>query len=118
VAGQGWIDGDRLGILAPLLELLGDVAGQAVLGTGCGEGYLARVLAGCGARVTGPNFTPNLIARARERTPDGSIAYAVADLSETLPAYDGGSTRSRATWLLSRRTGLARELPTDATDDG
>jgi 2-polyprenyl-3-methyl-5-hydroxy-6-metoxy-1,4-benzoquinol methylase len=85
---QGGVDGDPLGILAPLLELLGDVTGQAVLDAGCGEGYLARVLAGRGARVTGLDLAPNLIARARERTPDGSIAYAVADLSEPLPAYE------------------------------
>jgi 2-polyprenyl-3-methyl-5-hydroxy-6-metoxy-1,4-benzoquinol methylase len=86
---QGGVAGDPLGILGPLLELLGDVAGQAVLDAGCGEGYLARVLAARGARVTGLDRAPSLIARARERTPDGSIAYAVADLGEPLPAHEG-----------------------------
>jgi 2-polyprenyl-3-methyl-5-hydroxy-6-metoxy-1,4-benzoquinol methylase len=84
---QGGGDGDPLGILAPLLELLGDVAGQDVLDAGCGEGYLARVLAARGARVVGLDLAPSLIARARERTPDGSIAYGVADLSTPQPPY-------------------------------
>lgn len=34
-----------------LLALLGDVIGRRVLDAGCGEGYLARILAARGARV-------------------------------------------------------------------
>ena len=50
---QGGVDGDPFGLLPPLLELLGDITGCRVLDAGCGEGYLARVLAARGARVTG-----------------------------------------------------------------
>ena len=82
-------DGDPLGILPPLLDLLGDVAGRAVLDAGCGEGYLARILAARGARVTGIDLSPRLVALARARDPQGAIAYQVADLSGPLPGAAG-----------------------------
>ena len=50
--------GDDLGILPHLLALLGDVSGRRVLDAGCGEGYLARILAARGARVTGIDLSP------------------------------------------------------------
>ena len=50
---QDALEGDPFGILPPLLAQLGDVTGQEVLDAGCGEGYLARILAARGARVTG-----------------------------------------------------------------
>ncbi len=66
------------GILAPLLDLLGDVRGQAVLDAGCGGGFLARILAARGAHVTGI-----------DRDPQHTIAYRVADLSRPLPDLAG-----------------------------
>ncbi len=83
------VEGDSLGILPHLLDLLGDLAGRRVLDAGCGEGYLARVLAARGARVTGIDLSPRLIALAREQDPRGEIAYRVADLSAPLPAEVG-----------------------------
>jgi len=71
--------------LTILLDLLGDVRGRAVLDAGCGEGYLARILAARGAQVTGIDLSPGLIAIARERDPQHAIAYRVADLSHPLP---------------------------------
>lgn len=50
---HGGPDGDPSGLLPPLLGLLGDITGRRVLDAGCGDGYLARVLAARGARVTG-----------------------------------------------------------------
>src|ERR671936_1815404 len=81
IARREQADLERDAILCRMLDLLGDLTGREVLDAGCGEGYLARVLAARGARVTGLDLAPSLIARARERTPDGSIAYDVADLS-------------------------------------
>jgi SAM-dependent methyltransferase len=75
--------------LAALLDLLGDVAGRAVLDAGCGEGFLARILAVRGARVTGVDLSPRLIALARERDPQGAITYRVADLSQPVPDLAG-----------------------------
>ena len=73
------------GLLRELLELLGDVSGLLVLDAACGDGYLTRVLADRGARVTGIDIGPRLIERASRRDPDGSIDYRVADLSKGLP---------------------------------
>lgn len=81
------VAGDPL--LQRLLDLLGDVAGRRVLDAACGDGYLARVLAARGARVTGMDLGPRLIERARLRDPDGAIDYRVADLSRPLPGESG-----------------------------
>jgi 2-polyprenyl-3-methyl-5-hydroxy-6-metoxy-1,4-benzoquinol methylase len=78
-------DGDPFGILPPLLDLLGELTGQTVLDAGCGEGYLARVLASRGASVTGIDLAPRLIEDARRKDPDGTIEYRLADLSQPLP---------------------------------
>jgi 2-polyprenyl-3-methyl-5-hydroxy-6-metoxy-1,4-benzoquinol methylase len=55
-------------IMARLLDLLGELDGRTVLDAGCGEGFLARVLAGRGARVTGVDLSPRLIGAARSPT--------------------------------------------------
>lgn len=81
-AGAG---SDDLGIVPRLLDLLGDVSNQVVLDAGCGEGYLARILTARGARVTGIDLSPRLIALARARDPERRIAYQTADLSGPLP---------------------------------
>lgn len=47
-------DFGRRHLLNPVLfRLLGDVSGKRVLDAGCGQGYLCRLLAARGARVTG-----------------------------------------------------------------
>lgn len=72
-----------------LLDLLGDLDGKEVLDAGCGQGYLSRMLAARGARVTGIDLSPRLIAKARERDPDGRVDYRLADLSQPLPELEG-----------------------------
>jgi 2-polyprenyl-3-methyl-5-hydroxy-6-metoxy-1,4-benzoquinol methylase len=74
-------------VVPPLLEQIGDVTGLAALDAGCGEGYLARLLAALGAHVTGMDASPQLIAMARAKDPAGAIEYRVADLSQPLPDY-------------------------------
>jgi len=86
---RGGAEDDPFGILPPMLDLLGDLSGQRVLDAGCGEGYLARVLAAAGARVTGMDISPRLIEQARQKNPRGTIDYRVADLSQPLPEQAG-----------------------------
>lgn len=79
-------DGDttRRVLLNPhIFRLLGDVTGAAMLDAGCGQGYLARMLAGRGARVTGvePARAPYEYAVARERERRQQIRYLQADLA-------------------------------------
>lgn len=76
-------------LLSRMLDLLGDLSGRKVLDAGCGEGFLARVLASHGAHVTGIDLSARLIAMAREKDPHHSIDYHVADLSRPLPAFAG-----------------------------
>lgn len=82
-------DLDPFGLLLPLLDLLGDIAGREVLDAGCGEGYLARWLAARGARVTGADLSARLIELARAKDPGGAIDYRVADLSRPQPDLAG-----------------------------
>ena len=60
-----------------------------MLDAGSGEGYLARVLAAHGARVTGIDLPPRLIGMARTKNPKGDIDYQVADLSQPWPGKAG-----------------------------
>jgi SAM-dependent methyltransferase len=76
-------------MLTILLDLLGDLGGKTVLDAGCGQGFLARQLAARGARVTGIDLSPRLIALAREQDPGETITYRVADLSRPLPDLAG-----------------------------
>ena len=68
------------------LALCGDVRGMSVLDVGCGNGYFARELARCGARVTGIDISPRMIEHAKqlESAESRGIAYYVLDAA-TLP---------------------------------
>jgi ubiquinone/menaquinone biosynthesis C-methylase UbiE len=64
-----------------LLRAVGDVEGSRVLDLGCGQGWFSRQLARRGARVTGLDWSPSMIAIARERErrhPLG-VGYVCAD---------------------------------------
>jgi len=70
-----------------LFELLGDVRSTPILDAGCGQGYLARLLARRGARVTGlePSNGFYRYAVQREQTEQLGIQYVQADLSTWIP---------------------------------
>ena len=105
---RGWLDvpagfaeefgdeGDfaRRTLLNPILfDLLGDVRGKTILDAGCGQGYLSRLLARRGARVTGVDPATPLIdyAARRELAEPQGIRYVEADLCSFRiqgPAYD------------------------------
>jgi len=74
-----------------LLRLAGDLQGRAALDVGCGDGTLARALAGAGgaALVSGCDIDPRMIARAAGRTaqPGATVRYIVADATH-LPFAD------------------------------
>jgi SAM-dependent methyltransferase len=86
---QAGLEGDPFGILPPLLEQLGDVAGQDVLDAGCGEGYLSRILAARGARVTGVDLSPRLVELAGQKPASSPITYRAADLCARQPDLEG-----------------------------
>lgn len=86
-------DGDfsRRHLLNPaLLRMLGDVRGLRILDAGCGHGYLSRMLAGGGARVTGVEPAQALYdyATEKEAAQPLGIRYVQADLCQ-LPGLGG-----------------------------
>ena len=74
-----------------VLAAIGDYAGLDVLDAGCGEGYMARLLARHGARqVTGADKSPALIAAARAASAGvPAVRFAEADVAD-LP-FDSAS---------------------------
>lgn len=81
---DGWVGSDNLGDDAyfPTVEaLLGEVRGQRVCDLACGQGRVARHLAGRGARVVGVDLSEKLLdlARQREAALPRGIAYVHAD---------------------------------------
>src|SRR5579884_3179675 len=87
--------------MAQFLKVIGDVSGLTVLDAGCGEGYLSRILTQRGANVTGIDISPRLVEIAREKDPEGKIAYQAADLSQPLPAYRDHFDLSASFFVLS-----------------
>ncbi len=75
------------------VALCGDVTGLRLLDVGCGNGYFSREMAARGARVTGIDISPRMIAHATERetaAPLG-IAYQAMDAADVSSAFAPGS---------------------------
>src|SRR5882672_2392153 len=64
-----------------LKAMLPDLKGLRVVDLGCGFGWFCRWAREAGAaEVLGLDVSANMLARARETTPDKAIAYERADL--------------------------------------
>ncbi|HEY1350181.1 MAG TPA: class I SAM-dependent methyltransferase [Ktedonobacteraceae bacterium] len=78
-------DATRRYLLNPaIFRLLGDVREKLILDAGCGQGYLSRLLARRGARVTGiePAHPWYLYAVQQEQSEPVGITYLQADLAQ------------------------------------
>ena len=64
-----------------LIRVVGNCDGKAVLDLGCGNGYLSRVFARRGARVTAVDSSPRMVKNAKARDPGNSlkINYITSD---------------------------------------
>ena len=71
-------------MLRRLLACIGNVRDLAVLDAGCGEGFVSRILAARGARVTGMDVSARLIEIARSRDLADVIDYQIRDISQPL----------------------------------
>lgn len=65
-------------------------SGDTVLDAGCGPGFRARMFAEKGLRVTGIDFSEEMIAQAKKEAPQGSFAVMdVRDIAELDKQFDG-----------------------------
>jgi SAM-dependent methyltransferase len=97
-------DGDfsKRHLLNPeLLRMMGEVRGRRILDAGCGHGYLSRMLAARGARVTGVEPAQALFdyATEKEAAQPLGIRYVQADLCR-LPDLGGPFDAVVATMVL------------------
>jgi trans-aconitate methyltransferase len=63
-----------------VLETLDAKEGEHILDIGCGTGYLTQQIQNAGAIVTGTDYSPEMIAQAKESYPE--VAFEVADASK------------------------------------
>lgn len=68
------------------MDLLGDVTGKRILDIGCGDGTLVKKLRAKGATVTGIDGSPQMIASAEAKDPDGD--YQVASVMDDALPFD------------------------------
>ena len=73
---EGGIESRRLATDAAIVRAVLERRPERVLDLGCGEGWLARALAGQGVRVVGIDVSPELVDAARRE--GGGEFYAVA----------------------------------------
>jgi 2-polyprenyl-3-methyl-5-hydroxy-6-metoxy-1,4-benzoquinol methylase len=81
-------DFSRQHLLNPaIFSLVGEVRGKKILDAGCGQGYLCRLLAKLGAKVTGIEPAQKLTEYAIQREAEEKlgIEYIIQDLSSQIP---------------------------------
>ena len=105
---QDGLEGDPFGILPHLLAQLGDVTGQDVLDAGCGEGYLSRILAARGARVTGVDLSPRLVELAGHESRPRSDHLSRGRPERAASGARGPLRRRRELLRAERRRGPSR----------
>ncbi len=85
----GGIPSRRAGTDGAIVEAVARVPGRRVLDVGCGEGWLARALAGRGREVVGVDGSAELVRRAREAG-GGTFLVLRYDEIEADPGRLGG----------------------------
>lgn len=73
-----------------MLALLPDVNGKDVLDAGCGPGAYAEEMVARGARVTGIDASPTMVALAEKRL-DGRAKFSVVNLELPLTMFESAS---------------------------
>ncbi len=73
---------ERPGIIPLIPEI---TAEDSVLDAGCGGGVMSRYIAEKGARVTGIDYSPEMLAYAKEKTEKEDVKFLIHDLNQPLP---------------------------------
>jgi SAM-dependent methyltransferase len=82
---------------APVVELLAPGSGERILDLGCGDGALTAEIAARGARVTGVDASPGMVAAARARGLEAEVADGHA-LSFG-PVFDAVFSNAALHWM-------------------
>ena len=98
---RGWSDGLEP-VASAVLELAGDLADRRVCDLGCGQGQLARQMAGLGAAVVGVDISEQLlqIAERDEAAEPLGIEYVNDDASELSSLANGSFDGVVCNWSL------------------
>jgi trans-aconitate methyltransferase len=82
-----------------VLETLDAKAGEHILDIGCGTGYLTQQIQNAGAIVKGTDYSPEMIAQAKESYPE--VAFEVADAGNFDEAgkYDAVFSNAALHWV-------------------
>ena len=86
--------------------LIGEVGGLAVADVGCGTGRHAIRLAADGARVTALDFSPGMLAAAREKPGAERVRFLLHDVTTPLPFDEGAIDRVLCCLVLEHVTDL------------
>ena len=81
VHGWDWYARTYGARLLALLRERGLAPGASILDAGCGTGSLALMLAHEGYRVTGVDFSPEMIARAKAKDTAGEVDWRIGDIT-------------------------------------
>jgi ubiquinone/menaquinone biosynthesis C-methylase UbiE len=116
-------DGNPLVALEePLVdELLGDVNGLHIADIGCGTGRHSVRLASRGARVSGFDFSEEMLRRARAKAAGLNVEFHQHDLAEPLPVPDQSFDRVICGLVIDHIAdlpGLFREMHRVCRPDG
>ena len=92
-----------------LLELLGPRADERILDVGCGTGQLTAEIARSGARVTGLDSSPEMLAEARRNYPHLHFVQADAADFSFDEAFDAVFSNAALHWVRNQE-GAARSI--------
>jgi trans-aconitate methyltransferase len=82
-----------------VLEILDAKQGEHILDIGCGTGYLTKQLHDAGAIVKGTDYSPDMIAQAKEKHPDVEFEIADASNFDEGGQYDAVFSNAALHWV-------------------
>ena len=95
-------------ILPNLLRVMEPKAEEAIIDIACGQGYFSRVLAEAGAKVTGSDISPELIALAQKNVP--KAVFHVSPAEKLAFASDGYFSKAVIVLAIQNIKGIEKAM--------